>query len=122
MGDSQNDTVRVDFDRKIKLDSHGSTVTSDAGFLVYRELDDALRLTTTAASGLHDICALFVILAAFWGQNRSRNSPRPGREPVARRLPPQHARPSRNRPYGLPTCPPHAPPGYTPPVPAGKGP
>jgi hypothetical protein len=54
MGDSRDDTVRVDFDRKIKLGFHGSTVTSDAGLLAYRELDDALRLTSTAVSGLHD--------------------------------------------------------------------
>jgi Transposase DDE domain group 1 len=54
MGDSQNDTVRVNFDRKIKLEFHGSTVTSDAGLIAYRELDDALRLTSTAATGLHD--------------------------------------------------------------------
>jgi Transposase DDE domain group 1 len=54
MGESQNDTVRVDFDRQIHLEFHGSTVTSDAGLLAYRELDDALGLTGTAASGLHD--------------------------------------------------------------------
>jgi hypothetical protein len=46
--------LRVDFDRHIKLEFHGSTVTSDAGLLAYRELDDALGLTRTAASGLQD--------------------------------------------------------------------
>src|SRR5215510_11113224 len=54
MGDSHKDPLRVDFDRLIKLEFHGSTVTSDAGLLAYRELDDALGLTRTAASGLHD--------------------------------------------------------------------
>src|SRR5437764_9553957 len=54
MGDRHNDTVRVEFDRQIKLEFHGSAVTSDAGLLAYRELDDALRLTSTAATGLHD--------------------------------------------------------------------
>ncbi len=54
MGDSRTDPLRVDFDRQIKLEFHGSTVTSDAGLLAYRELDDALELTTTAATGLHD--------------------------------------------------------------------
>jgi hypothetical protein len=54
MGDSQDEALRVDFDRKIKLEFHGSTVTSDAGLFAYRELDDALELTSTAASGLHD--------------------------------------------------------------------
>jgi hypothetical protein len=33
MGDSHNDTVRVDCDRKIKVEFHGSTVTRDAGLL-----------------------------------------------------------------------------------------
>jgi Transposase DDE domain group 1 len=54
MGDSHHDPLRVDFDRQIKLEFHGSMVTSDAGLLAYRELDDALGLTCTAASGLHD--------------------------------------------------------------------
>src|SRR5205085_5185127 len=54
MGDSQIDALRVNFDRQIKLEFHGSTVTSDAGLLAYRELDDALGLTRTAASRLHD--------------------------------------------------------------------
>ena len=42
MGDSHNDALRVDFDRQIKLEFHGSTVTTDAGLLAYRVLDDAL--------------------------------------------------------------------------------
>jgi hypothetical protein len=40
MGDRQNDAVRVDIDRQIKLDFHGSTVTCNAGLLADGELDD----------------------------------------------------------------------------------
>ena len=45
MGDARKDALRVEFDRRIKLEFHGATVTSDAGLVAYRELDEALELT-----------------------------------------------------------------------------
>ena len=54
MGDSPNDPLRVDFDRQIKLEFHGSKATLDAAFLPFRELDNALGLTETTGEGLTD--------------------------------------------------------------------
>ena len=45
MGDACKDALRVEFDSRIKLEFHGATVTSDAGLVAYRELDEALGLT-----------------------------------------------------------------------------
>ena len=38
MGDGKQDALRVDFDRRIRLEFHGSNITSDAGLIAYREL------------------------------------------------------------------------------------
>ena len=54
MGESKEGVLRVDFDRRVKLEFHGSNVTSEAGLLPYRELDDAVELTEMAGDVLAD--------------------------------------------------------------------
>ena len=54
MGEGRREALRVEFDRSVKVEFHGANVTSDAGLLAFRELDDALCLTDMVADLLVD--------------------------------------------------------------------
>ena len=54
MGDREKASLRLQFNPQIRLELHGATITSDAGLLAFRELDDALDLTPIASDYLQE--------------------------------------------------------------------
>jgi hypothetical protein len=95
-GDSDRRPLRPVFDRRLKLEFHGSRVTSDAGLLAYRELDDALGLTTvvgdvladsrTGKNGWHSLVGLIrqAVYGRLAGYEDVNDADRLGRDPAMR--------------------------------------
>ena len=48
MGEKRSSDLRVRFDARLRLEFQGAKVTSDAGLLAFRELDEALGLSRLA--------------------------------------------------------------------------
>ena len=102
-GESRNPHLRVDFDRRLKLEFHGSKVTSDAGFIAYRELDDALGLTEVAGglfqdsrtgkNGRHGMVGQFrqSVYGRLGGYDDVNDADRLGRDPAMRWIVGGHA-------------------------------
>ena len=95
-GETGNQPLRLDFDRRLKLEFHGSRITTDAGLLAYREFDDALGLTDmagdelvdprTGKNGQHALTGLFrqSVFGRLSGYEDVNDADRLGRDPAMR--------------------------------------
>ena len=54
VGAAPHSLQKVNFDRRVRLEFQGSQLSSDAGLLVFRELDEALGLCDLAKTSLSD--------------------------------------------------------------------
>ena len=98
MGETLEQALRVDFDSSVKLEFHGAKVTSDAGLLAYRELDEAFRLTDSAAEALfdarrgrntqHSLTALLrqAVYSRLAGYEDTNDAGRPFADPAMRQI------------------------------------
>src|ERR1700732_4729535 len=93
-GEEDGSGRRGAFGRLLQLGFHGATVTSDAGLLAFRELDDALGLTALASdvladprtgkNGRHSLLAQFrqAVFGRVAGYEDVNDADRLGRDPA----------------------------------------
>lgn len=53
-GASETSNVRLGFDRRVRLEFHGSKISFDGGLLLFREQDEVLGLNDIAGGSLRD--------------------------------------------------------------------
>ena len=54
MGEKAKEALKLQFDKRLRLEFHGARITSDGGLLACRELDGALKLTEVAPTYLRE--------------------------------------------------------------------
>jgi Transposase DDE domain group 1 len=54
-GESQEEVIRPDFNRAIRIDFQGAKITSDVGFLLVREIDERFRIIDPLKDCLEDM-------------------------------------------------------------------
>jgi hypothetical protein len=54
LGAPKNGAIRLQFDRRLRLEFRGAKITTDAGLLAVRELDEMMGLTDMAADLIED--------------------------------------------------------------------
>jgi len=98
VGEEETGALRLQFDRSVKLAFRGSSISSDGGLLLHRELDDALGLTDLAAgiiadsrigkNGRHHLAGLLrqSIFSRLAGYEDVNDADRLRRDPVMRQL------------------------------------
>src|SRR5438046_9813953 len=104
MGDAKSGPVRLSFNPQLRVEFHGATVTSDAGLLLPRELDERLGLSTLIERHLTDprtgrnrqfpLPDLFrhSIYSRLAGYDDTKDAERLAEAPTFRLLPPRERR------------------------------
>ncbi len=97
-GEAESGPLRLQFDCSVKLAFQGSSISSDGGLLLYRELDDALGLTDmaeesiadprTGKNGRHGLAGFLrqSVFSRIAGSEDVNDADRLSRDPVMRQL------------------------------------